>query len=634
MTHNHSSRANHSHGEGLRLEEPGRGILTSGLRELCRMTEGMAFREFPSETYPLPLVRAVYRTVPSPEEVRRDVLVRAESDPVSVLEHALVLVELYESNQDDAAEEILEDMPLVRECFRSKRLNGWVATLGHGDRAAMASAVNARWQFKFVDGPPRPTGLYVLLNMLARYAFVYGRTAAGDAHAMAHFVEDHCPGLLVCTGKMTDLELTLSLAAMKLGVPAVVPSNYPLPLGRKIAADSPEEIAEAVVGFANIRRRLTTPDIPAYPDYCDAENQKETFEPVTVWGDTPESFLVVRKGPVPETGIDVRGAPGGPIGVTVTLDGEPLDALDRTFIERTIARTPSMIRGVNALYGEDRFAVQLAEGVRLDPRQLGEVLMAAVRREFPKLKAVHVTLDFDPASLVATADDVRLEKIARQQEIDLATEESAAQFCTCVGCSPFAPDHVCVLTPERPPQCGRPFARIKTGALYGYDDMSGIHHSQLHREINSFGVADKGRCLDAATGEWEGINAAVSQLSHGRTTRVQLHALDKAPHTGCGCFRLILFTTDAPRPGIGVMAAGYEGRSPDGRSWRDLHYALAGKQTPGVAGASPGYLTSPKFLRAHGGWQSVVWVDPKVAAIMGDVLPKDVEVGPVTETAE
>jgi CO dehydrogenase/acetyl-CoA synthase beta subunit len=91
---------------------------------------------------------------------------------------------------------------------------------------------------------------------------------------------------------------------------------------------------------------------------------------------------------------------------------------------------------------------------------------------------------------------------------------------------------------------------------------------------------------------------------------------------------MIMFKTDKPREGIGIMAAGYEGRAADGRSWRDLHYALAGKQTVGVAGASPGYLASPKFLRAHGGWKSVVWVSPKIAAIMGDRLPEGIEVGP------
>jgi hypothetical protein len=52
---------------------------------------------------------------------------------------------------------------------------------------------------------------------------------------------------------MDELELTLSLAAMKLGVPAVVPLDYPFPLGRQARAGSLEEVVEALPVFPNIR---------------------------------------------------------------------------------------------------------------------------------------------------------------------------------------------------------------------------------------------------------------------------------------------------------------------------------------------------------------------------------------------
>jgi len=39
-------------------------------------------------------------------------------------------------------------------------------------------------------------------------------------------------------------------------------------------------------------------------------------------------------------------------------------------------------------------------------------------------------------------------------------------------------------------------------------------------------------------------------------------------------------------------------------------------------------LLSPRFLAAHDGWKSVVWVSPGIAAIMGAQIPVGVEVGP------
>ncbi|NLF29852.1 MAG: hypothetical protein GX591_03060 [Planctomycetes bacterium] len=627
----HPSPHAHVHGAGVRLEPPAHAILVRGLTDLLAAAGGLGFGPTASQRHPLPLAELVYGTVPPPVRVAADVRARLESDPVSVLEQALVLVELIESNAPEAGAFILEDMPFVRACFRSKRLNGWIGAMGRGDREALEGAINGRWQFEFVHGPDRPTGVYALLNRLARYAFVYGRIAPGDAHAGAHFIEDFCPGLLICRGAMTDLELALSLAAMKMGVPAIVPADYPFPLGRTVRTDRLDETVAAVTALPNIRRLLTTPDIARLPEYCDSQYASEKIIPAATWGGTAESFYVVRKGRVDTPGAAVVGEPEGPMGVVVTIDGEPLDALDLQHIEGTIAGRLATMKGVGVRRSGSDLRIDLAEGVDLDPARIGEVLVAAVRQEFPRLQAVRAEVIFDVARLRAEAPAAAQAKRQRDEAVRLATEESATAFSACVGCSPFAPDHVCVLTPQRPPQCGRPLGMIQTGARYGYDDMTNIHHSRLHREVNSFQMIDKGRCLDPVRGEWSGVNQAVARLSRGRTTRVQLHCLDEVPHTGCGCFRLILFLTDTPRRGVGIMDAGYAGAAPDGRRWADLHYALAGKQTPGVAGAAPNYLRSGKFLQGHGGWSAVVWVSPAIAAVMGADIPAGVGIGAEAE---
>jgi len=618
----------HSHGAGVHLEERARDILERGLTELVRMTEGLSFKPLVSEKYPLPLASAAYASLPGPDVVRAHVRERMRDDPVSVLENALALLELYESNQPDIAGHVSADMKFINECFSSKRLNGWVCVIGDADRAQIEKAVNARWQFRFISGRSGATGVYALLNMLVRYAFIYGRIAFGDAHGLGHFVEDHTPGVIICRGKMSDLELTLSLAAMKMGVPAVVQSHYPFPLGRTIRVEKLYEVVEALVGFPNIRRLLKTPQIPGFPSYCDVQNRGEAFEPAATIGGTPRSFCILRKGKVVEPGWTVSGRPGRDIGVIITVQAEPMDAFDRRYIERHAVSGLACMAGVAAKFDREEFRIDLASGVELDPNRIGEVLIAAIRHEFPRLERIRVEVIGDETRLAEEAPKVRAEKKTRQKEIENATEETVDHFYSCVGCSPFAPDHVCCLTPERAPQCDRPYEMIKTGALYGYDDMTNIHHSKLHRDINSFQVMEKGEPIDRDKGEWTGVNAQVSRMSHGRTRRLQLHSLDEAPHTGCGCFRLIMFKTEKPRRGIAIMDRGYTGAAPDDRTWRDLHYALAGKQTPGVAGASPLYLFSRKFLRGDGGWKSVVWVTPKIAEMLGDDLPEHVEVAP------
>ncbi len=627
-THDHAhGDVGHSHGPAVRLDPPARSVLQRGLAELASLAEGLAFAPTVSERFPLPLARAVYGNTPDPRRVLADVARRATDDPVAALEPALVLLELVQTNRPDTAAAVPDDGAFLSECFRSKRLNGWIATLGDADRGELEAAVAARWKFKFVPGAGPRTGLYVLLNLLARYGFVYGRVPAGDSHQLGHFIEDFTPGVVICRGRMTELEMTLVLAAMKLGVPAVVPTGFPFPLGRRVVADALEEIVESVAAFPNIRRLLTFPDIPAMPDYLAPESIEEAIEPAAVWGRTDDSFYVLRKGVVAAPGPRVVGPPGEAMGVLLTVEGEPLDAFDHRYIQGRAARTLSMIPGVRASGEPGRLVVELAAPSAQAAGRIAETLAAAVSHEFPRLKRVAAEVIFDRARLAELAPIVRTELEQRQRQIAAATEENVDQFIACIGCSPFAPDHVCILTPQRPPQCGRPYEMIKTGALYCYDDMSDIHHRQVHSGINSFSTCAKGELLDAAAGEWSGVNEAAERLTGGRTRRVQLHALGDAPHTGCGCFQLIMFRLRPPAAGIGVMERGYQGVSPDGRSWRDLHYELGGKQAPGVAGAAPGYLRSGKFLAGEGGWASVVWVSPKVAALMGDALPPGVAVG-------
>jgi len=620
-------------------------ILENGPGELLRISEGLVFRELPSELYTFPFALIGYDRLPAPDDVRADIERGMKTDPVGLLEKALALFELYACNQAGIDEIVPDDVKFLSDCFSTKRLNGWIAVLGDGDREKLESAVNGRWRFRFFHDRAPATGLYSLLNMLVRYAHVYGRTHCGedhvgahfmniqppgqplDVHDMTHFIDELCPGLLVCYGALSDLELTLSLMAMKMGVPAVVPEDYPFRLGKTISTGRLDEIVECVVMFPNIRRLLDTPEIPSLPAYCDPAHIRERVKPQTVWGGTPESFYIVRKGPVEKPGHETVGKPGGPMGVVVTIDAEPMDAFDRGYIEKSIVRRLSMMKGVDAEYDGLSIALKFAGGADGEPERIGEVLFAAVRHDFPRLERVSVRTIFDESVLTGMVETVKREKAEREEEIASSSEETIDRFYSCVGCSAFVPNHMCVLTPERPPQCGRPFEMIKTGALYQYDDMTSIHHNIQHRLINSFQWFEKGKCIDPLRGEWTGINEQVRRMTHGRTRRVLLHTLKENPHTGCGCFRLIMFETDSPRKGIAVMDRAYKEKCPDGRTWKDLHYTVGGKQAPGFAAGSQGYLFSKKFLQGDGGWDGIVWVSPGIAKMMGEKLPESVVVG-------
>jgi hypothetical protein len=229
---------NHSHDHGTGLSREAQAILQRGLAEFLQITQGLEFRPIVSARFPLPLALAVYGETPDPERVRADVRARIETDPLSLLEVGLVLLELYACNQPGASASVPDNDAFLTQVFSSKRLNGWISFLGDAGVKEAQAALNARWQFKCMDAPEKCTGVYSMLNALARYAFVYGRVPFGDTHLLGHFIEDFTSGLVVCRGKLSDLESALSLAAMRIGVPAVTPPDYPFQLGRQVHAAS------------------------------------------------------------------------------------------------------------------------------------------------------------------------------------------------------------------------------------------------------------------------------------------------------------------------------------------------------------------------------------------------------------
>ena len=623
-----------NHGEHLRLDTKQKQVLVNGINTVIEQCRGLAFRPFPSARYPLPVTWAVYGEPPDADTVIGDVRKRLDENPVAVLEQFLVLVELFESNQPEREACHIDDDRFLNVCFRSKRNNGWAYLQGGGDLSGLAARINAPWCFEFFYNqaePPSPkhqyavpdrnTSIYYFLNMLFRYAFIYGRKGKKDAHDIGHFIEDFGPGVLVCHGGMTDLDWTLALAAMKMGVPALVPEDFPFSLGRKIVYRDEGDIVDGIVQFTNIRRLLDVPGIPRLPDYCRPEHKAEEFTPAAVYGDTDSSFCLMEPRTGVADGIEIIGTPRSGLGVLIRAEHPSLEGMDCIYIESQIIGFLSQIKGIRARKENNRLILQVGEGTSLEPAIIGEVLQKALKSEFPKIDKVAMKLVFEEAEIEDMAPDVKKRIKARQEVADRVNEDTISEFYYCVGCSPFAPDHVCILTPDRVPQCSRHFMQIRTGALFGYDDMTSIHHRVLHKDINSFGVLAKGTCLDPLKGEWSGINEHAAGLTDGRTPKVYLHTVFEHPTTGCGCFGIILFHIPEV-DGIGVMNRAYEGKAPDGRTWLDLKYELAGKQAPGISGCGAGYFSSPKFLQGDGGWQRVVWAPRKMHDIFCRHLPQ------------
>lgn len=570
---------------------------------------------FAGSQYTLPLCQAVLGHVPGAGEVLRALKTTDPDDAGHLALHSALAAECWEAAQPDAAERFVRDAQLRGYVFSGGKWRaGWAFLMGAG-AAEMKPALEGR-DFMVFESAGRPTQAVYWLQMMVRYAMIWGRIPPGEDHEMGHFLEDDLPGVLIVRGRVSQLEALLALAMMKLGCPAIVPPDFPFEEGRQARAEDAEEVLDAIATLPNLRVREAEGRRIALPAHCDPAWSREPFEAQRALGG-PAGFFVLRPAKV-SGGTEVVGTPDGALGVLIEVGDERLDDATSAYLEQVAAGIPGYLKGLRVL-STDPFKLGLAAGAQLVPEQLAETLQAGLQWNFPRLRDVRVRLLFDERHLAALRPQVERFVAARKVAADALDESSAPDFVACIECQSFSHSHVCIVTPDRPPMCGRQPGQVRAAALFGATWHPYRRRGLKARELRE--VIRKGRCLDAQRGEWEGVNEAARRLSDGQIKRVFLHSLSGFPHSSCGCFHYLAFRI--ADLGIGVMNRGFEGAAPNGETWDTLANRAGGKQADGVTGLSAGYFRSPRFLQGEGGWSNVVWTTSKVLDEVRDVLPEE-----------
>jgi len=233
-------------------------------------------------------------------------------------------------------------------------------------------------------------------------------------------------------------------------------------------------------------------------------------------------------------------------------------------------------------------------GFRL--RDLGVILHAKYLEEYPSLvDKVAITLISDAAALEPILAEARKAWDERDARVAGMTDESIDIYYSCTLCQSYAPNHVCVISPERLGLCG------------AYNWLDG----KVSYEINPLGPnqpIEKGACLDGSLGMYQGLNDFVSSKSNKTVEQVSLYSMLMAPMTSCGCFECILGIVPEVN-GVIVVDREYAGMTPLGMSFSSLAGMVGGGiQTPGFLGVGRLYLASRKFIPADGGLQRLTWM--------------------------
>jgi acetyl-CoA decarbonylase/synthase complex subunit beta len=244
---------------------------------------------------------------------------------------------------------------------------------------------------------------------------------------------------------------------------------------------------------------------------------------------------------------------------------------------------------------------------------LGKLLAAKFKIEFPDLvDAVQVTLITDGEQVNALLGEARAVYEERDERIAGMKDEDVDLFYSCTLCQTFAPNHVCIITPERPALCG---------AITWLD-------ARIAYEIAPAGAnqpVEKGEVIDPITGEFAGVNRFVRKASHGEVEQCCLYGMMEYPMTCCGCFECIAAVIPEVN-GVLIVNRDYTGDTPIGMTFSTLAGTIGGgAQTPGFIGISKGYILSDRFLQAEQGIERVVWMPSMLRDELGDRLTAKLE---------
>jgi CO dehydrogenase/acetyl-CoA synthase delta subunit len=183
------------------------------------------------------------------------------------------------------------------------------------------------------------------------------------------------------------------------------------------------------------------------------------------------------------------------------------------------------------------------------------------------------------------------------------TDESVDVFYSCLLCQSFAPNHVCIITPERLGLCG----------AYNWLDGKAAY------EIDETGAnqpVKKQQCYNAVKGAWEGVNNYVFLNSHKAIENLNLYSIMEHPMTSCGCFEAICAYVPECN-GIMIVNREFPGDTPVGMTFSTLAGNVGGgQQIPGFMGIGKVYITSKKFISTEGGFKRVIWMPRELKKLL------------------
>ena len=479
------------------------------------------------------------------------------------------------------------------------------------------------------------------LGFAVRSALTFGGMKGGQARDILLYNKNRVFAFVLALGEVDDLKYATAAGAINFGFPVIADTIIPeiLPTGvtsyehvismpfneieGKDDLERAERLVQKCIEVRGLKVKVSEVPVPVpYGSAFEGEVVRKADMRVEFGGKKSRAFeylYMTKMDDIEDGKIELIGPEFEEVeeqgymdlGILVKVAGRKMEKDFEPVLERQIHYFINGASGIQHIGQRDiawiRISTSAAEkGFNLN--HFGEILHARFHEDFGSIvDKVEITLITNPdmhAEWLQTSRDAYEERNIRMGSM---VDESVDVFYSCTLCQSFAPDHVCIISPERLGLCG----------AYNWLDCKASY------QINPTGPNQpikKSTNIDESKGYYEGVNEFAGQASHGVVNEVSTVNITENPMTACGCFECIAMLVPEAN-GIMIVSREDTSMTPAGMTFSTLAgVAGGGLQTPGVMGPGKFYILSPKFISSDGGFKRVVWMSSVLKNQMAEQL--------------
>jgi acetyl-CoA synthase len=499
----------------------------------------------------------------------------------------------------------------------------------HGKQFAEQLAeegVQLGWETRLVPFGRDVSALIYALGFANRAALSFGGVKPGDFKANLKYNKDRIFAFVLAFGEVDPEKYAVAAGAINYGFPVIADTAIPqiLPTGvctyeHVVSSVPPGSMVEKALEVRGCKVKVTRVPIPVpYGPAFEGERIRKNEVHAEFGGNKTPAFEFlttveldqINDGEIEVVGPDLDTVEAGtllPLSIWVEVAGRKMQSDFEPILERRIHYFLNGAEGIWHMGQRDIIWTRVsrtgfAKGLRL--RHYGEVLHAKLLSDYPAIvDKVKVTLITDRAEVEHRISVARKVYDERNRRLESMTDESVETFYSCLLCQSFAPNHVCMISPERLGLCG----------AYNWLDGKAAY------EIDETGPnqpVKKGACLDPVKGIWQGVNDYVFGNSHKSIESFSAYSIMDKPMTSCGCFETIVAYVPECN-GVMIVNREFTGDTPIGMTFSSLAGSVGGgQQTPGFMGVGKVFLTSRKFCFAEGGHKRIVWMPKELKSLL------------------